>query len=208
MLKLEFTWSQPLNFFFLIFFSFISHNYFIFSPSTNSETTNSTIKRNMIDLQVTHLSSSFSVDLSFFARFVDFNVFSHLILTIFSRFLDCFKVEIEDFSIQWLHSFSSVCKFSIFLAQELFWSTVFLTWEWIIGTPAKRVMWYLQRMKDYILTYRKSNHLEMAGYSDFNFAGCLNSRKSTSDYVYMLVGGVGLWKSVKQTLLASSTVEA
>ena len=44
----------------------------------------------------------------------------------------------------------------------------------------KRVMWYLQRTKDYMLTYQRSSHLEIMGYSDSNFVGCLDSRRSTS----------------------------
>ncbi|RVW46052.1 Retrovirus-related Pol polyprotein from transposon TNT 1-94 [Vitis vinifera] len=72
----------------------------------------------------------------------------------------------------------------------------------------KRVMRYLQRTKDYILTYRRSSHLEIVGYSDSDFAGCLDSRRSTSGYIFMLAGGAVSWKSVKQTLIASSTMEA
>lgn len=43
---------------------------------------------------------------------------------------------------------------------------------------AKRVMRYLQRTKDYMLTYKESDHLEIIKYSDSNydFAGCLNTR--------------------------------
>ncbi|RVW95606.1 Retrovirus-related Pol polyprotein from transposon TNT 1-94 [Vitis vinifera] len=48
---------------------------------------------------------------------------------------------------------------------------------------------------------------EIVGYSDSNFAGCLDSRRSTSGYIFMLAGGVVSWKSVKQTLIASSTME-
>ncbi|RVW92863.1 Retrovirus-related Pol polyprotein from transposon TNT 1-94 [Vitis vinifera] len=73
---------------------------------------------------------------------------------------------------------------------------------------AKRVMRYLQRTKDYMLTYRRSSHLEIVGYSDSDFAGCLDSRRSTSGYIFMLAGGAVSWKSVKQTLIASSTMEA
>ncbi|RVW92501.1 Retrovirus-related Pol polyprotein from transposon TNT 1-94 [Vitis vinifera] len=72
----------------------------------------------------------------------------------------------------------------------------------------KRVMWYLQRTKDYMLTYRRSSHLEIVGYLNSNFAGCLDSRRSTSGYIFMLAGGAVSWKSLKQTLIASSTMEA
>ncbi|WKA10746.1 hypothetical protein VitviT2T_028303 [Vitis vinifera] len=72
---------------------------------------------------------------------------------------------------------------------------------------AKRVMRYLQRTKDHMLTYRRSSHLEIVGYSDSDFVGCLNSRRSTLGYIFMLVGGAVSWKSVKQTLITCSTME-
>ncbi|XP_052880506.1 secreted RxLR effector protein 161-like [Gossypium arboreum] len=77
--------------------------------------------------------------------------------------------------------------------------------HWI---AAKRVMRYLQRIKDYMLTYKRLDLLEVVGYFDSDFAGCQDSRKSTSGYIYLLVGGVISWKSVKQTLVASSTMAA
>ena len=40
---------------------------------------------------------------------------------------------------------------------------------------AKRVMRYLKRTKYYMLTYKRSDQLEITGYSDSNFAGCLDS---------------------------------
>ena len=73
---------------------------------------------------------------------------------------------------------------------------------------AKRVMRYLQRTKDYMLTYKRSDHLEIIGYSDSDFAGCQDSRKSTSGYIYLLAEGAISWKSSKQTLIATSTMEA
>ncbi|XP_052189888.1 secreted RxLR effector protein 161-like [Diospyros lotus] len=73
---------------------------------------------------------------------------------------------------------------------------------------AKRVMRYLQRTKDYMLTYRRSDQLEIIGYSDSDFAGCQDSRRSTSGYIYLLARGAISWRSAKQTLIASSTMEA
>ena len=58
-------------------------------------------------------------------------------------------------------------------------------------------MRYLQRTKDYMLTYRKSNQLEIIGYFDSDFAGCQDSMKSTSGYIYLLAGDAISWKSVK-----------
>ncbi|KAL6334824.1 hypothetical protein AAG906_021792 [Vitis piasezkii] len=53
-----------------------------------------------------------------------------------------------------------------------------------------------------------SSHLEIMGYSDSDFARCLDNRRSTSGYIFMLARGAVSWKSVKQTLIASSTIEA
>ena len=77
--------------------------------------------------------------------------------------------------------------------------------HWI---AAKRVMRYLQRTKDFMLTYRKSDQLEIIGYSDSDFAGCQDSRKSTSGYVFLLAGGAISWRSAKQSIVASSTMAA
>ena len=38
--------------------------------------------------------------------------------------------------------------------------------------------------------------------------GCVDSMKSTSGYVFILVGGVISWKSVKQTITAFSIMKA
>ncbi|XP_035541506.1 secreted RxLR effector protein 161-like [Juglans regia] len=71
---------------------------------------------------------------------------------------------------------------------------------------AKKVMRYLKKTEGYMLTFQRSNHLEVVGYSDFDFAGCQDDLKSTSGYIFILAGGAISWKSVKQTLVASSTM--
>ena len=73
---------------------------------------------------------------------------------------------------------------------------------------AKKVMRYLQGTKDFMLTFRRSDSLEVTGYSDSDFAGCIDSRKSTFGYLFMLAEGAISWKSAKQTIIASSTMEA
>jgi hypothetical protein len=72
----------------------------------------------------------------------------------------------------------------------------------------KKVLRYLQVTKDYMLTYKKSDQLEVIGYSDSDFAGCPDDRKSTSDLISMMAGGAISWKSVKQSIIATSTMEA
>ena len=50
--------------------------------------------------------------------------------------------------------------------------------------------------------------MEIVGYSDSDFVGCQDSRRSTSGYIYLLAGRVISWKSAKQTLIDSSTMAA
>ena len=59
-----------------------------------------------------------------------------------------------------------------------------------------------------MLTYKRSDQLEVTGYSDSDFSGCPDDRKSTSGFIFMMAGGAVSWKSVKQTLTATSTMEA
>ncbi|XP_031278042.1 secreted RxLR effector protein 161-like [Pistacia vera] len=73
---------------------------------------------------------------------------------------------------------------------------------------AKKVLRYLQGMKDHMLTYRRSDYLEVTRYSNSDFAGCVDTRKSTFRYVFMLVGGAVSWKSAKQSVITASTMEA
>ena len=73
---------------------------------------------------------------------------------------------------------------------------------------AKKVMRYLQGTKDYMLTFKRSDNLEVIGYSDLYFARCVDSRKSTFSYLFMFDGGTISWKSSKQTITATSTMEA
>ena len=73
---------------------------------------------------------------------------------------------------------------------------------------AKKVMRYLQGTKDYMLMYKRADYLEVTSYSNANFASCMNSRKSTSRYIFMIPGGAVSWRRVKKTLTATSTTEA
>ncbi|XP_068657850.1 secreted RxLR effector protein 161-like [Aristolochia californica] len=73
---------------------------------------------------------------------------------------------------------------------------------------AKKVMRYLQGTKNYMLMYRRKDNLEVIGYSDFDFAGCIDSPKSTSGYIFLTTSGAISWKSAKQTLTATSSLEA
>ena len=59
-----------------------------------------------------------------------------------------------------------------------------------------------------MLVYREVNDLQVIGYADADLAGCTDDRKSTTGFIFTLAGGAISWKSSKQSLVASSTMEA
>ena len=59
-----------------------------------------------------------------------------------------------------------------------------------------------------MLTYQLMDTLEVVGFSDFDYAGWVDDKKSTSGYIFMMAERAVSWKSVKQTLTTSSTTEA
>jgi hypothetical protein len=61
----------------------------------------------------------------------------------------------------------------------------------------KKDLKYIQGINDLILTYERSDNLEIVGYSDLDFAGYLNTDRSTSGYVFKLAGGAISWSSSK-----------
>jgi hypothetical protein len=68
----------------------------------------------------------------------------------------------------------------------------------------KKVLRCLKGTKCLMMTYRRSNSLQIVGYSNSNYAG--DDRKSTSGYVFTLAGGAISWKSLKQTITTLFTI--
>ena len=58
-----------------------------------------------------------------------------------------------------------------------------------------------------MLTYWRTDTLEVGGFSDFNYAGCVDDKKPTSGYIFMMATRAVSWNSVKRTL-TTSTMEA
>ena len=56
--------------------------------------------------------------------------------------------------------------------------------------------------------YRRSNHLEVIGLLDSNFTRCIDNRKSTFAYLFLLEEGAISWQSAKESSTALSTIEA
>ena len=56
--------------------------------------------------------------------------------------------------------------------------------------------------------YSQNQNNVAVGYSDADWAGDLDNRKSTSGYIFNLCGGAASWRSKKQSCVALSTAEA
>lgn len=71
----------------------------------------------------------------------------------------------------------------------------------------KRIFAYLKRHAGKGYLYQKGN-TELVGYSDADHAGCPDTRRSTTGYVFMLGGAPICWKSQRQKTVALSTTHA
>ena len=71
----------------------------------------------------------------------------------------------------------------------------------------KHILKYLQRMRNYMLVYQCEDLIHI-GYTNSDFQSDLNFRKSTSGCVFTLGGGAICRRSVKQSCIANSTIEA
>ncbi|XP_070054602.1 secreted RxLR effector protein 161-like [Nicotiana tomentosiformis] len=74
-------------------------------------------------------------------------------------------------------------------------------------TAVKHIIKYLKRTRDYMLVYHL-DALAPIGYTDSNLQLDRDSRKTTSENVFNLGGGAISWRSIKQTCVADSTMEA
>src|SRR5690242_9418395 len=77
--------------------------------------------------------------------------------------------------------------------------------HWI---AAKRILRYLNTTKNMQITYGDQGSSELVGYADANWATDIDTRRSTTGYVFLLNGGVVSWKSQRQHTVATSSTEA
>ncbi|XP_022033008.1 uncharacterized mitochondrial protein AtMg00810-like [Helianthus annuus] len=73
---------------------------------------------------------------------------------------------------------------------------------------AKRVLRYVAGSIDLGLWYGKTGSVNLTGYTDSDWASCVEDRKSTSANVFSIGSGVVSWCSKKQEVVALSTTEA
>lgn len=73
---------------------------------------------------------------------------------------------------------------------------------------AKRVLRYLQGTLDFGIWYKRGGEGSLEVFTDSDFAGDVDSRKSTSGYVFLWNDGAVAWSSKKQNVVALSSTEA
>eukprot|EP01018_Ginkgo_biloba_P029064 Gb_03194 [translate_table: standard] len=129
-----------------------------------------------------------------------------------------------------LHYFlgvESTIDFTLYM--ELIGSLIYLTITWLdisfaIGLrsrfifmfdpqqshlkSAKRILRYLKGMTDFVLEFTQNSYFKLTGHSDFDWAGCVDSWKSTGGYCFNLGLAVIFWCSRKQFAVALFFIEA
>lgn len=75
-------------------------------------------------------------------------------------------------------------------------------------TGVKKIFRYLKATSDVGIHYKHDEHAHLECYSDSDFAGDIDTMKSTSGVVVMLNGAPVVWRSTKQTTTATSTTNA
>jgi len=73
---------------------------------------------------------------------------------------------------------------------------------------AKRILRYVAGTTDFGIWYFKISKFRLGGFSDSDWAGCLDERKSTSGSIFSLGSGVISWSTKKQDVIAQSSSEA
>ena len=73
---------------------------------------------------------------------------------------------------------------------------------------AKRILRYLQGTIEYGLFYKNGEKSDLFGFTDSDYAGDSDDRKSTSGYVFMMGSAAISWCSKKQPIVTLSTTEA
>jgi len=76
-------------------------------------------------------------------------------------------------------------------------------------TALKRILRYLCDIVDFgLLLHRRSSSTELVAYTNANWAGCPDTRRSTSGYAIFLGGNLMSWSSKRQPVVSRSSAEA
>jgi transposase InsO family protein len=71
-----------------------------------------------------------------------------------------------------------------------------------------RILRYLKYCPGKGIIFSNNKHMRIEGYTDADWAGCLDDRRSTSGYCIFFGGNLVSWRSKKQSVVARSTAEA
>eukprot|EP00252_Welwitschia_mirabilis_P002409 TRINITY_DN1235_c0_g1_i6.p1 TRINITY_DN1235_c0_g1~~TRINITY_DN1235_c0_g1_i6.p1 ORF type:complete len:1428 (+),score=264.56 TRINITY_DN1235_c0_g1_i6:585-4868(+) len=71
-----------------------------------------------------------------------------------------------------------------------------------------RILKYLKSAPGKGLLFSKNGHLKIEAYTDADWAGCPDDRRSTTGYCTILGGNLVTWRSKKQSVVARSSAEA
>ena len=71
----------------------------------------------------------------------------------------------------------------------------------------KRIIRYINETSDYGIWYSRDSNECLARYSDADWVGCIDDRKSTSGGYFYLGNNLVSWMSKKQNLVSLSTAE-
>jgi histone deacetylase 1/2 len=93
------------------------------------------------------------------------------------------------------YSVNKVCQF-LHSPTEIHWTAV------------KRILRYLQGTSDYGLVLRRSTSTLLSAFSDADWAGCPDDRRSTGGHAVFLGGNLVAWNSRKQPTVSRSSTEA
>lgn len=72
----------------------------------------------------------------------------------------------------------------------------------------KRIFRYLNATSDYCIKYQKEDSVNLVGYTDADFARDIDTRRSTTGYVFLVNNSAITWRSHRQKTVALSTTEA
>ncbi|CAJ2640974.1 unnamed protein product [Trifolium pratense] len=75
-------------------------------------------------------------------------------------------------------------------------------------TAAKRILRYLKGTMSLGILYKRGSELQLHGWTDSDYAGDIDDRRSTSGYVFKLGSSAISWSSKKQPIVTLSTTEA
>ncbi|KAI3513013.1 hypothetical protein L1887_20337 [Cichorium endivia] len=72
----------------------------------------------------------------------------------------------------------------------------------------RRVLRYVKTTLNYGVMFKREKECRLSGYCDADYAGDVNTRRSTTGYIFMLGSSVVSWCSKRQPTVSLSTTEA